>query len=64
MNIYCNFIHNCPNLEFLSLFIYLEREKASTSGGGAEREGEKESQADSTLSAEPDVEFDLTTMRS
>ena len=33
------------------------------SGEGAEREGERESQAGSTLSVESNVGFDLTTMR-
>jgi len=30
-------------------------------GGGAEGEGDRESQADSTLSMEPDMGLDLTT---
>ena len=35
-----------------------------TSGEGAEKEGERESQADSTLGAEPDKRLDLMTVRS
>ena len=37
---------------FISLFIYFERDRDSVSGGGAEREGERESQAGSKLSAQ------------
>jgi len=33
-------------------------------GGGAEGEGERESQADSPLSAEPDAALDLRSLRS
>ena len=36
----------------LSLFIYFERERESPSRGGAEREGERESQAGSPQSAQ------------
>ena len=32
-------------------FIHFERDRDSMSGGGAERQGDRESQADSTLSA-------------
>ena len=38
------------------MFVYVERERASTSEGGAERE----SQADSILCMEPDVGLDCT----
>ena len=34
------------------LFIYLTEEEGERAGGGAEREGERESQAGSTLSAQ------------
>ena len=37
---------------FLSLFIYFERDRDSTSGGGTEREGDRESQAGSVLPAQ------------
>ena len=43
------------------LFIYFEREG---SRGGAEGEGERESQADSPLRAEPNEGLDLMTLRS
>ena len=36
---------------FKFVFIYFERDRDSTSGGGAEREGDRESQAGSALSA-------------
>ena len=36
---------------FLSLFIYFEKERDSAHGGGAEREGDRESQGDSAQSA-------------
>ena len=44
------------------MFIYFEgeREQASMSRVGAEEEGEKESQADSGASAEPDAGLELT----
>ena len=43
------------------MFIYFERERESTSRGGAERERETECQAGSISSAsEPDTGFDLT----
>ena len=35
-----------------------------SAGGGAEGEGERESQADSPLSMEPDMGLDLTTLKS
>ena len=41
---------------FKFIFIYFDRER--------ERMGERESQAGSTLSAEPNSELDLTTVRS
>ena len=37
---------------YLFMFIYFEREKESASRVGAKREGERESQADCTLSAQ------------
>ena len=50
------------------MFILKERERVrerdSTSGGGAEREGKRESQAGSTFRAELDAGLDLTTVRS
>ena len=46
-------------LFFLMLFIF-ERERACTSGGGAEREGDRGSEAGSALTArEPDVGLEL-----
>ena len=47
-------------LLFLSLFILRE----SVSGGGAEREGERASQAGSVRRVEPDAGLDLKTVRS
>ena len=52
---------------FKALCIHLrererEREREGATGGGAE--GERESQADSLLSAEPDAGLDPTTLRS
>ena len=52
-------------LRFLK-FIYFERgegERACVNGEGAEREGERESQAGSILITEPDTGLDLTTVR-
>ena len=47
------------NIYLLSL---RERERACVSQGEAETEGERESQAGSVLSTEPDVGLDLKTM--
>ena len=49
---------------FVILFILRERERDSMSRGGAETEGERESQAGSTLSGEPDVGPEPTTVPS
>jgi len=46
---------------FFKDFIYYFRERA---GGGEEGEGQRESQADSMLSGEPDTGLNLTTLRS
>ena len=52
------------------MFIYFLRERerahacARVSGGGAERQGERESQAGSMLSAKPDMGLDPRTVRS
>ena len=43
------------------MFIYFEGDRESASGGRAEREGERESQAGSTLS-EPKVGLDLSNL--
>ena len=46
------------------IYLFWERECVSMwGGGGAETEGERESQADSTLSTEPDAGRDLTTVK-
>ena len=42
------------------MFIYFESEKERMSRGGEEREGERESQAGSVVTMEPDTELDLT----
>ena len=47
---------------FLNVYLFL-RETQNTSGGGAEREGDTESEADSRLQAvstKPDVRLELT----
>ena len=54
LSLFCRFYF------IFNIFIYFERE----SGGRAEREGGREFQAGSTLSADPDVGPNLTTMRS
>ena len=46
-------VHAGQRLKACQLFIFICR-------GGAEREGESESQTDSTPSSEPDMELDLT----
>ena len=46
------------------MFIYVFFERESLSGGGAEREKERESQAGYTLSTEPNTGLDFTTLRS
>ena len=48
---------------FIHLFWEKEKETASV-GGGAERKGERESQADSLLTIQPEAEFNLMTLRS
>ena len=52
---------------FIHIFIYLSfiylRERVCTCGQG-QRERERESQADSMLSAEPNTELDLRSLRS
>ena len=59
----CIFI--CIFLKIVLIYLCREREKESRGvGGGAEREGEREFQADSELSAEPNVGLDFTTLRS
>ena len=40
---------------FLNVYLFILRELESMSRGGAEREGDRESQAGSTLSMEPDT---------
>jgi len=47
-------------LSFFLFFFFRERERA----GGAKGEGEREPQADSPFSGEPDKGLDLTTLRS
>ena len=46
------------------LFLEREGESACAQGGGAEGEGERESQAESLLSVEPNMGLDPTTLRS
>ena len=46
------------------LFIYLTERERAQAGGAEEGEGERESQAGSTPSAEPNTGLDLTTLRS
>jgi len=49
-------------LTFEDLFIYFrEKKQRAGAGGGAQEEGQRESQADSVLSAEPDLGLDPTT---
>ena len=45
---------------FFFKFIYFERNRESVSGGGAEREGKRESQTGSMFSTEPNAGLDLT----
>lgn len=54
---------NCCTFSFKDLFIY-SREVERAQAGAAEREDGKESQADSQLSAEPDVGLHPMTLRS
>ena len=51
-----------PRRYFFLRFIIYFREGERALAGGAEGEGERESQADSALSVGPDVGLDLTTM--
>jgi len=51
-------------MSFLKKILQREREHMHEWGAGAWREGERESQADSTLSVETDMELDPTTRRS
>ena len=47
-------------MHFLKRFIYFEKDRDNVSGGGVEREGDRESQAGSMLPAvEPDVGLKL-----
>ena len=47
---------------YIYMFLYFEKERMS--GGGAEREGEREPQAVSIFSMEPDVGLEPMTLRS
>lgn len=63
------YLHTCRWFElFIYLFIkylfFRERDCMSRGEGCRRRERERESQTDSTVSAEPDVGLDLTTLRS
>ena len=49
---------------FKSFKIYLKQRENEGAGGEVEGEGDRESQVDSMLSAEPDVGLDLTRLRS
>ena len=51
------------SLFFKILFIYL-LERESQRGGEGQKERKRESQADSTPSVEPNLRFDLITLRS
>ena len=48
------------NWELCLMFIYLFLKETEGEWGGAEREGDRESQAGSGLSPEPDVGVELT----
>ena len=47
-------------LSLKKIFIYFERDRDSTSKGGAEREGDGEYQVGSSVSAEPDARLEAT----
>ena len=61
-----NCVSSISFLKILLIFLLRERERKSVriSRGGAKGEGERESQADSELSVEPEAGLSLTTLRS